>query len=142
MSAYWTLILLYNLWTFKYRSCCVMSTTHIPFTLVLDGHTDVRYLHGYPLQRISNHLTNPLSSELINIQKKTSSNHILPISTVSFTTLVSRESSFNLALRPYGVHFFTTFISLQNTRIMPAEESRVSEAYNFFLLRDSICFNC
>lgn len=73
------LILLYNLWIDH-----VMSTTHISFTLVLDGpDTDVRYLHGYPLQRISSHLTNPLSSELINMQKKTSSNHILSISTVS-----------------------------------------------------------
>ncbi len=48
----------------------------------------------------------------------------------SIITSVSWESSINLALHPYSIHFLTRFISLQNARIKPAEESRVSEAYN------------
>ncbi len=103
-----------------------MSATHIPFTRVLDGHSDVRYLHVYPLQRISNHLTNPLSSELINMQKK--KKNIFNFN--SIVTSESWESFIKLVLHPYSIHFLTRFISLQKARIKPAEESRVSEAYN------------
>ncbi len=120
------LILLYNLWIDHVVSCQPPTfLLHLSWTVLTqmsDISMDTHY-RGCPTTWKTVELWAYKYAEKNILQPH-------PTNFNSIITSVSWESSINLALHPYSIHFLTRFISLQNARIKPAEESRVSEAYN------------